>query len=178
MSTIQVRDKRFKLFIEEDKILTEIKRLAAQISTEYRDRNPLFLAVLNGSFMFASDLLKSIDFECEISFIKLASYHGTSSTGKVMELIGMDEDIEGRDVIIVEDIVDTGNTLVKLKKQLGVKNPKSIEVATMLLKPEALRHDLSIKYVGLEIPIKFIVGYGLDYDGLGRNYRDIYQLSD
>ena len=128
--------------------------------------------------MFASDLLKSIDFECEISFIKLASYHGTSSTGKVMELIGMDEDIEGRDVIIVEDIVDTGNTLVKLKKQLGVKNPKSIEVATMLLKPEALRHDLSIKYVGLEIPIKFIVGYGLDYDGLVRNYRDIYQLSD
>ncbi len=178
MEIITVKDKSFKPYISEEKLQVSIKDVANQINQDYKDTEPLFLGVLNGSFMFFSDLLKSIDLECKVSFVKLASYEGTSTTGKVNELIGLSESIEGRDVIIVEDIVDTGNTLVKLHDILSKGNPKSIRIATLLYKPEAYKKDHTIDYVGLEIPNAFVLGYGLDYDGLGRNLSSIYVLND
>lgn len=178
MELITVKDKSFKPYISEEDLQASIKDVATQINTDYKGSEPLFLGVLNGSFMFFADLLKSVDLECKVSFVKLASYEGTSTTGKVNELIGLSESIEGRDVIIVEDIVDTGNTLVKLHDILSKGNPKSIKIATLLYKPEAYKKDHSIDYVGLEIPNAFVLGYGLDYDGLGRNLSSIYVLNE
>ena len=137
---------------------------------------PLFLSVLNGSFMFTADLMKRISLPCDISFVKLASYAGTSSTGKVKELVGLNENIEGRTVVIVEDIIDTGFTMQRLVETLRSKNPKDIRIATLLVKPDKLQVNLDIDYVAMNIPNDFIVGYGLDYDGKGRNYRDIYTV--
>lgn len=178
MEIITVKDKSFKPYISEDDLQVSIKNVATQINNDYKGSEPLFLGVLNGSFMFFSDLLKSIDLACKVSFVKLASYEGTSTTGKVNELIGLSESIEGRDIIIVEDIVDTGNTLVKLYDILSKGKPKSVKIATLLYKPEAYKKDHPIDYVGLEIPNAFVLGYGLDYDGLGRNLSSIYVLNE
>ncbi len=176
MNTIQIKDKSFTTFITEEKILKEVARVADEINRDLNGTQPLFLSVLNGSFMFTSDLMKFINIPCEISFVKLASYQGTSSTGKVKELVGLNEDITGRTVVIVEDIVDTGFTMERLIETLRARNPKEIRIATLLVKPDKLKVNLDINYVAMNIPNDFIVGYGLDYDGFGRNYRDIYTV--
>lgn len=178
MDIITVKDKSFKPFISEENLQESIREVAKKINDDYHGKSPIFLGVLNGSFMFFGDLLKSIDLECTISFVKMASYEGTSTTGKVNELIGLNENIEGKDVILIEDIVDTGNTLEKLYKILEDKSPASIKIATLLYKPEAYKKEYPINYVGLEIPNAFVLGYGLDYDGLGRNLSSIYVLND
>lgn len=178
METITVKDLSFKPFISEEELYVAIKKVAQKINEDYKGKTPIFLGVLNGSFMFMGDLMKSINLDCYTSFVKMASYEGTESTGKINELIGLNEDIEGEDIILVEDIVDTGNTLVKLFDILKEKNPKSIKIATLLYKPEAYNKDHKIDYVGKEIPNAFVLGYGLDYDGLGRNLSSIYVLKD
>ena len=153
-----------------------VKAVAEEINRDLADKNPLFLAVLNGSFVFAADLLRYITIPCEISFVKLASYQGTISTGEVKEVIGLNEDISGRTVVIVEDIVDTGQTMKRMLETLGTRNPGSLHICTLLLKPEKLQVPLNIEYVAMEIPNDFIVGYGLDYDQQGRQLRDIYTV--
>ena len=178
MNTIQIKDKQFAVSIKEQDIQKEVIRVANEINRDLADKNPLFLSVLNGSFMFTADLLKHITITCEISFVKLASYQGVTSTGKIKEVIGLNEDIAGRTVVIVEDIVDTGLTMQRLLETLGTRNPESIHIASLLVKPDKLKVDLNIEYVAMEIPNDFIVGYGLDYDGFGRNYPDIYTVID
>lgn len=170
------KDKRFKTFISEDEIQQRVKAVADRINHDMEGKKPLLLAVLNGSFVFAADLMRHITIPCEISFVKLASYEGTVSTGKVVEVMGLNEDITGRDVIIVEDIVDTGKTMERMLDTLGTRNPNSLHICTLLLKPEKLKIPLNIEYAAMEIPNDFIVGYGLDYDQEGRNLRDIYTL--
>ena len=176
MSIVQIKDKRFKTFISEDEIQQRDKAIADRINHDMEGKKPLLLAVLNGSFVFAADLMRHITIPCEISFVKLASYEGTVSTGKVVEVMGLNEDITGRDVIIVEDIVDTGKTMERMLDTLGTRNPNSLHICTLLLKPEKLKIPLNIEYAAMEIPNDFIVGYGLDYDQEGRNLRDIYTL--
>ena len=176
MDIIQIKDKKFRISIPEAVIQERIKAVAERINRDMADKNPLFLAVLNGAFIFAADLMREITIPCEISFVKLASYAGTVSTGKITEVLGVNEDLTNRTVIIVEDIVDTGLTISRMLETLGTRNPKSIHVCTLLLKPEKLQVDLNIEYAAMEIPNDFIVGYGLDYDQLGRNTRDIYTL--
>lgn len=176
MDTIKIKDKNFAVSIPEAKILEEVERLAAQISRDLEGKNPLFLGILNGSFMFAADLFRRITIPAEISFVKLASYEGTASTGVIKEVIGLSENISGRTIVVVEDIVDTGCTMQKLLENLGTRSPESIHVCTLLLKPEKLKVPLNVEYVALEIPNDFIVGYGLDYDGFGRNLKDIYTV--
>ena len=178
MKNVILKDKEFRLSYTSDDIQSDIDVLSSKINHDMKNVNvPLFLSILNGSFMFTADLLKRIQFPCEVSFIKIASYEGTSSTGTINELIGLKEDIEGRTVIVVEDIVDTGHTLEKLYSELRKKNPAKILIATLLFKPESYKGDIKIDYVGKSIPNDFIVGYGLDYDGLGRNLPDIYTLA-
>lgn len=174
--TIQVKDKTFTLSIPEAEIQKRVKEVAARISEDYKGREPIFLAVLNGSFIFAADLLREVDLPCEITFVKLASYQGLQTTGSIRELIGLNVDITGRPIIIVEDIVDTGVTMAHMLETLRRHNPSSIDVCTLLLKPGKLKVSLDIRYCCLEIPNDFIVGYGLDYDGFGRNTRDIFTL--
>ncbi len=176
MDVIQIKDKQFKTFIPEADILKEVERVASEINRDLADVNPLFISVLNGSFMFTADLMKRLTIPCEISFVKLASYEGMSSSGKIKELVGLGEDIAGRTVVIVEDIVDTGLTMQRLLETLRARNPKEIRIATLLVKPDKLKVDLDIPYVAMRIPNDFIVGYGLDYEGFGRNYRDIYSV--
>lgn len=176
MSVIQIKDKRFKTFIPEEQIMKKVARVADEINRDLSGTNPLFISVLNGSFMFTADLMKHLTMPCEVSFVKLASYEGTSSTGKVKELVGLGDDITGRTVVIVEDIVDTGLTMKQLVETLRARGPKDIKIATLLVKPDKLKVELDINYVAMNIPNDFIVGYGLDYDGLGRNYRDIYTV--
>ena len=176
MEPIQVIDKKFIPFITAAEIDVRIKEMATLISKDYAGKKPIFIAILNGSFMFASDLFKSITCEAEICFIKLASYKGTKSTGNVITSIGLDEPLEGRHVVIIEDIVDTGNTLTKFLPQLYNQQPASLKIAALLQKPEALEHPLDLHYVGFSVPNKFLLGFGLDYDGLGRNLAEIYQL--
>lgn len=176
METIRIKDKQFKTFITEEQILKEVARVGEEINRDLADANPLFVSVLNGSFMFTADLMKHVSVPCEISFVKLASYAGTSSTGKVKELVGLNDDITGRTIVIVEDIIDTGLTMERLIETLKARNPKEIRIATLLVKPYKLKVDLDINYIAMSIPNDFIVGYGLDYDGLGRNYRDIYTV--
>ena len=176
MSVIQIKDKRFKTFIPEEQIMKEVAPVADEINRDLSGTNPLFISVLNGSFMFTADLMKHLTMPCEVSFVKLASYEGTSSTGKVKELVGLGDDITGRTVVIVEDIVDTGLTMKQLVETLRARGPKDIKIATLLVKPDKLKVELDINYVAMNIPNDFIVGYGLDYDGLGRNYRDIYTV--
>lgn len=173
---MKVKDKNFVSYLSEDEIQKNIKRLATQINKDYKGIKPLFIAILNGSFMFASDLLKEIKLDCEISFMKLSSYQEMSSTGNVRELIGLNENVFKREVIIIEDIVDTGHTMKNVLEQFKDRGVKSVEVVSLLIKPEALINDVEVKYVGFEIPNKFVVGYGLDYDGFGRNTKAIYQL--
>lgn len=174
---ITIKDKQFKPFITSDKINEAVKSVATKINSELANDFPVFLVVLNGSFMFAADLLREVTIPCEISFIKLASYHGTSSTGTVSELIGLKEDLSNRTVVIVEDIVDSGNTMEKLMAVLETKKTKEIKIATALYKPEAYTKKFPINYAGIIIKNDFVVGYGLDYDGLGRNLKDIYVLA-
>ncbi len=176
MELIHVHDKDFKPYITADKISEEVKRVASEINKDYQGRKPLFIAILNGSFMFASDLFKEITIDAEICFIKLASYKGIKSSGQVITAIGLDVDLVGREIIILEDIVDTGNTLSKFLPQIYHHNPASLKIAALLHKPEAMVHDIKIDYLGFTVPNKFLLGYGLDYDGLGRNIKEIYQL--
>lgn len=176
MSTVKIHDKTFRTSIPESEILRRVKAVAERINHDMADKNPLFLAVLNGSFIFAADLLREITIPCEISFVKLASYAGTTSTGKVTEVIGINENLADRHIIIVEDIVDTGRTMQRMIETLGTRNPASVHICTLLVKPEKLEVDLNIEYAALEIPNEFIVGYGLDYDQQGRNLRDIYTI--
>jgi hypoxanthine phosphoribosyltransferase len=174
---VTLKDKQFKPYISSDKILEAVKQVAEKINSDLAGESPVFLAVLNGSFMFAADLMKEIKLNCEISFVKLASYHGTTSSGTVSELIGLNQDISGRTVVIIEDIVDTGNTLEKLAEILSSRKVKSFKIATAFFKPSAYTKNIKVDYVGLEIPNDFVIGYGLDYDGLGRNLKDVYVLA-
>lgn len=173
---MKVKDKNFVSYLSEEEIKLKIKNLASSINQDYKETKPLFIAILNGSFMFASDLFKEIKLECEISFMKLSSYSEMTSTGNVRELIGLNENVFNRDVIIIEDIVDTGHTMKNVLEQFKDRGVKSVEVVSLLIKPEALVNDVVVKYIGFEIPNKFVVGYGLDYDGFGRNTKAIYQL--
>ena len=176
MDKIKVRDREFTVSIPEAKILQRVAEVAAQINNDLKNENPLFLAVLNGSFVFAADLMRCMEMPCEISFVRMASYEGTSSTGKVKQLIGLKEEIKGRTVVIVEDIIDSGLTMKNLLATLEEKQPKDIRIAALLVKPGNLQVDLDIPYCCFDIPNNFIVGYGLDYDGEGRNLRSIYTV--
>ena len=176
MSTVKIKDKTFRTSIPEAEILKRVQVVADRINHDMADKNPLLLAVLNGSFIFAADLMRMITIPCEISFVKLASYQGTTSTGKITEVLGINEDITGRTVIIVEDIVESGLTMKRMIETLGTRNPASVHICTLLLKPEKLKVSLNIEYAAMEIPNDFILGYGLDYDQQGRNLRDIYTL--
>lgn len=172
----QVLDKTFVPYLDQQSIENTVKRIAKEISDDYRDKKPLFIAILNGAFMFASDLFKEISIPAEISFIKLASYKGTKSTGNVITAIGLETDVFGRDVIIVEDIVDTGKTLSSYLPQLLHQQPASLKICSLLHKKDATTHPLKIDYLGFEIPNLFVVGYGLDYNGFGRNLNQIMQI--
>jgi hypoxanthine phosphoribosyltransferase len=173
---IQVNKKKFTPFITAQQINEQVNILAADLNRDYEGKRPLFIAILNGSFMFAADLFKAVTIEAEICFIKLASYKGTTSTGNVITSIGLDEPLNGRHVIIIEDIVDTGKTLSEFLPQLFNQQPASLKIATLLHKPDALVFPVKIDYLGFNVPNKFLLGYGLDFDGLGRNLKEIYQL--
>lgn len=173
---VQVHDRYFKPFISEDAIQKEVSRLAREMNHDLAGKDPIFLGILNGAFMFASDLYKQLSFPCQITFLKLASYSGTESTGSVKQLIGINRDLKDRVVVVLEDIVDTGVTLETIIRQLRGYEPQELLVATFLHKPDATIKAVKLDYVGMEIPNDFIVGYGLDYDGYGRNFREIYQL--
>ncbi|MCL2072423.1 MAG: hypoxanthine phosphoribosyltransferase [Marinilabiliaceae bacterium] len=177
MKTIRLLDKEFEISIEAEKIQAAIAKIANKINMDLKDKNPLMICILNGSFMFSADLMKLIDFPCQISFVKLASYEGTSSSGQVKELLGFNEDLKGRTVLLLEDIVDSGVTVSNCTDQLNNLGVKEIFIATLLFKPAALKKDIKIDYVGIEIPNDFIVGYGLDYNGYGRNLPDIYKIT-
>ncbi|QYJ67215.1 hypoxanthine phosphoribosyltransferase [Flavobacterium litorale] len=173
---IQLHDKHFVPFITATEIYAVITRMAQEVQNDMDNETPVFIGVLNGAFMVVSDFMKQYKKDCEVSFIKLASYEGTTSTNDVKELIGLNQDLEGRTVVIIEDIVDTGNTVVELKKTLEAKRVKALKIATLFFKPEAYTKDVKLDYIGFKIPNKFIVGFGLDYDGLGRNLPEVYQL--
>ena len=176
MKIIKVKDKKFKLSITADEINNAVENLAMQLNHDLKDKNPLFLVVLNGAFIFAADLYRKITIDSEISFVKLASYSGTSSSSDVKELIGLNEKLKGRTVVILEDIIDTGTTMQYLMNKLLYLGVAEVKLAALLFKPSAFRESYNIDYLGLEIPNEFIVGYGLDYDGFGRNYADIYKI--
>ncbi len=175
---IQLHDKSFEPFIAAEEIDFALANMAKQMDDDFFDDIPLFIGVLNGSFMVMSDLMKHYRGMCEVNFVKMASYEGTQSTNTVKQLIGLDHDLEGKTVVIVEDIVDTGNTIEELKAIFKEKKVKHFKIATLFFKPEAYKKDIKLDYIGIRIPDKFIVGYGLDYDGLGRNLRDVYQLAE
>ncbi|TFH26483.1 MAG: hypoxanthine phosphoribosyltransferase [Bacteroidia bacterium] len=175
---IKVHDKHFEPFISEDEIQHEVSRIAEEMNLQLASKDPIFLGILNGAFMFASDLYKQLTFPCQITFLKLASYSGTQSTGTVKQLIGINRDLKDRVVVVLEDIVDTGVTLETIIRQLSGYQPAEIRVATFLHKPDATIKKVELDYVGMEIPNDFILGYGLDYDGYGRNFKEIYRLVD
>jgi hypoxanthine phosphoribosyltransferase len=176
MSTIRVHDKNFGIFLSESQIQERVKIIAEALNKEYAGRKPLFVSILNGSFMFAADLFKHLTIDAEICFIKLLSYRGMKSSGKVVTSIGLDDDLFRKDVVIIEDIVDTGKTLYDFIPKLKHQQPASLKIVCLLHKPEATKYPLTLDHVGFSIPDKFVVGYGLDYDGLGRNLKEIYQL--
>jgi len=179
MKNVLIHDKEFELFIPYEKIRSIVEEMAEKMNNDFQDKNPLFICILNGSFMFAAEIFKRISLlDAEISFIKLASYSGTNTTGSVKQLIGLNEDLTGRTVIILEDIVDSGITIANTIEQIQAKNPAEIKIATLLLKPDALQIKVQLDYIGLEIPNDFIVGYGLDYNGRGRNLIDIYKVTE
>ena len=175
-ATVKLHDKEFELYISEADILKRVKELAETLNKDYEGKKPLFIAILNGSFMFASDLFKQITIDAEICFIKLASYKGMKSTHKVTTAIGLDDDIFGRHVIILEDIVDTGKTLSHFLPKLEHQQPATLKIASLLYKPDAIQYPINLDYIGFTIPTKFVLGYGLDYDGYGRNLKEIYQV--
>ena len=179
MSSITVNNKKFSPYIDAAALDKRIKELAHNINEDYAGKRPIFIAILNGAFMFAADLFRHITIEAEICFIKLASYKGTRSTGNVITSIGLDEPLQGRHVIVIEDIVDTGKTLHVFLPQLVNQQPATLKVASLLFKPEALQHkEIKVDYLGFSVPVKFLLGYGLDFDGLGRNLGEIYQLEE
>lgn len=173
---VKIKDKQFELFISEEEILSEVRSLGSKLSETYRDKEIVFLAMLNGAFMFASDLMKMISIPCKVSFVKVSSYQGMNSTGKITELIGINEDLEGKHVVVVEDIVDTGTTIEGILPEIENSGAASVQVCTLLFKPEAFKGNRKPEFIGFSIPNKFVVGYGLDYDGYGRNLNAIYQL--
>jgi len=175
---IHLHDKTFEPFISSEEIDFALANMAKKMDDDFFDDIPVFIGVLNGSFMVMSDLMKHYRGMCEVNFVKMASYEGTQSTNKVKQLIGLDDNLDGKTVVIVEDIVDTGNTIEELKAIFKQKNVKHLKIATLFFKPDAYKKDIKLDYVGIRIPDKFIVGYGLDYDGLGRNLRDVYQLAE
>lgn len=174
---IHILDKTFVPLISAEQLQNRITELATQINRDYQSRCPVFLVVLNGAFMFASELVKRVNLSCEVTFIRFSSYSKTESTGQVKQIIGVEEGLEGKDVIILEDIVDTGLTMSALVENVGKMSPNSIEIATLLHKPDALKTPVNMKYTGFEIENKFVVGYGLDYDGIGRNLDALYVLA-
>ena len=176
MDIIKIKDKSFRVSISEAVIKSRVKALAKQISKDLDGKNPLFLCVLNGAFIFAADLMREITIPCNISFVKLASYEGTISTGKVQEVIGLNENISGRTVVIVEDIVDTGRTMRQMIESLGTRNPASVQICALFVKPDKLEEPLDVDYVAFSIPDDFILGYGLDYDQEGRGLKDVYTI--
>ena len=176
MSIVKIKDKSFRVSIPEAEIKNRVKLLAQQMSKDLDGKNPLFLAVLNGSFVFAADLMREMTIPCEISFVKLASYQGTTSTGKIKEVIGINEDLSGRTVVSVEDIVESGQTMKRMIESLGTRNPASVQICTLFFKPEKLKEDLTLDYVAFRIPDDFILGYGLDYDQQGRGLKDVYTI--
>jgi hypoxanthine phosphoribosyltransferase len=176
MKQVTIEDKTFGIYIQDQEIQQAIQTIANEMNVLYADKKPIFISVLNGAFMFTADLLKKIEVPCELSFIKLSSYAGTTSTGTVKEIVGLQEEILGRDVIVIEDIIDTGITMQKIISQLELKNPASIRIATLLLKPDSVKVPINPDFVCFSIPDKFVVGYGLDLNGIGRNLPDIYQL--
>lgn len=176
MDQITIKDKTFGINIPEAKIQARIAEMAKEINSDMHGQMPVFLCVLNGAFLFASDIFRSITIECEISFLRVSSYEGTKSSGSVKSMIGVTDNLKDRTVVILEDIVDTGDTAVYLLEEIKKHNPKEIRFASLLFKPNALRQNVKLDYVGFHVPNDFLVGYGLDYDGLGRNLRDIYKL--
>ncbi|GJM28724.1 MAG: hypoxanthine phosphoribosyltransferase [Cyclobacteriaceae bacterium] len=175
---VKVHQKEFETYISYSSIQERTREIAARINEDYAGRSPLFIGVLNGVFMFAADLMKGIELPSEISFIKLSSYKDTSSSGNILELIGLKENLKDIDIIIIEDIIDTGETISHVVKKIQSLGPRSVEIATLLLKPEIFNKSIPLKYVGFKIPHKFVIGYGLDYNGLGRNLKDIYQIKE
>jgi len=173
---ILINGKYFKKYISEADIQARVLEMAADITKDYEGKNPLFLGILTGGFLFAADVFRQLEFECEITFVQLSSYKGMASTGTVSQVIGLDFDIKGRDIVILEDIIDTGKTLHRFIPSLLEKGANSVKLASFLFKPDALKHDVTLDYIGFSVPNKFLVGYGLDFDQRGRNYRDIYQL--
>lgn len=178
MALLKVHDKLFDVFLSQEQLKEIVARLGKEISTDYQGLNPLLIAVLNGSFIFAADLMRSISVECEITFVKVSSYEGGASIGEVEEILGLEHDINGRHVIVVEDIVDTGLTMSELLRAFRTYYPASLNICSLLVKPESLKRPIEVKYTGITIPPKFVVGYGLDFDGLGRNLPDLYQLAE
>ena len=178
MSRVTVKDKTFEVYSPEVQVKERVRELAQQMSRDLEGKNPLFLGVLNGAFIFAADLMREMTIPCEISFVKLASYQGTTSTGTIQEVIGINEDLTGRTVVIVEDIVESGLTITRMMEQIGTRNPASVQVCTLFFKPEKLKEDLTLDYVAFSIPNDFIVGYGLDYDQQGRQLRDVYSICE
>ncbi|SFU31471.1 hypoxanthine phosphoribosyltransferase/adenylate kinase [Pustulibacterium marinum] len=175
---IQLHDKKFKPFISAETLDQAVEKMANEIAKDLGGEIPVFVAILNGSFMFAADFVKKYPTNCEITFLKLASYEGTGSTGKVKQLVGLSTALKGRSVVVLEDIVDTGNTIEELQKLFENEGVKELKIATLFFKPEAYKKEIKIDYIGMEIPNKFIVGYGLDYDELGRNLPEVYQLHE
>lgn len=176
MKTIQVGDRTFEIMIENDNINKRTRLIGLQLNLEYENRCPIFIGVLNGSFLFMADLLKEMEIPCEVGFIRVSSYKGTESSGEVKEAFGMPENLKGRDIILVEDIVDTGFTLKYILEKVYLQQPASVRVCSLLYKPAAIQTPIKeLEYIGFEIPNEFVVGYGLDYDGLGRNLKDIYR---
>ncbi|MEZ5020261.1 MAG: hypoxanthine phosphoribosyltransferase [Bacteroidales bacterium] len=177
MNEIKLLDREFSVYLAEDEIQGRVTALAEKINEDLKGQDVLFFGILNGVFLFAADLFRQITLECQVSFIKLASYDGTSSTGKIKELIGWNEDITGKTVVVIEDIVDTGATLERVIGELKLRKAADVKICTLLFKPEAYTRDIPIDYIGFEIPNNFVVGYGLDYDGYGRNLKAIYKLT-
>ena len=175
---VRLHDLYFKPYISEIDIRNKINEIGKELSERFKGKCPLFINVLNGSFVFAADLLRACDINCEVSFIKIASYEGLSSSGKTQTIIGLTEEVKGRDIIILEDIVDSGRTLYRFLQQLKEQEPASITVVALLVKPDAAEFKVKLDYVGFEIPNAFVVGYGLDYNGLGRNLKGVYQLTE
>ena len=176
MSIIKINDRSFRVSLPESEIKERVRQLAQQMSKDLEGKNPLFLSVLNGAFIFAADLMREMTIPCEVSFVKLASYQGTTSTGKVQEVIGINENLSGRTVVIVEDIVESGQTMKRMIESIGTRNPASVQICALFFKPEKLKVDLTLDYVAFRIPDDFIVGYGLDYDQQGRGLKDVYTI--